>query len=268
MADANDKDQATGPDDVKKATATASVKAGDAKDAADKADSKAAVAQKPAARKPAAAAKADKPNADSKAKDTASDDDVEDAPDNAAPVLEGVTPEFVLDERHNRRPGPEENPDNKAFPSEADGAHQAPLEKTTAEAKRQKPPVKPQGLALRNPHAAMQEDQQWIINREQATVTSSETPAGDSSPAPEGNESANWVDTPARAHTLSERDDEGTPDAVGQRLRRAAESARLEERPSHRGMHSDNLPGAYTVEDELRLQWPGIELGDHDSDKD
>jgi hypothetical protein len=265
MADAkDDKTQAAGPDDVKKATASAAAKADDSKKAAAKADDKAREAvtdpKKNAADKPAK--KTDEAKADQQAKSNAPETK-ENREANAAPAPVGPQPEFVLDERNNRRPGPGENPDNKAFPTEADGAHQAPLEKTSAEAKRQTRPAEPLSLTLRNPHAALQEDRQWILNREGAKMaTSSDTPAGDSSPAPEGADSANWVDTPARAHTLSELDDRNTADSVGQRLRRAEESARLEERPDRRGIHSDSLPGAYTVEDELRVQWPGISLGD------
>jgi hypothetical protein len=264
MADArNDKQEAqaspakdagkAGPQDVKNATADAAKKADDANSATAKANEKA---------KEAAAPKKPEVKASSEPK-SASADAPEDREENAAPVTNGPQPEFVLNERDNRRPGPEENTDNKAFPTEADGAHQAPLEKTKAEAKRQERPAEPLSLALRNPHAALQEDRQWILNREGAKMeTSSDTPAGDSSPAAEGVDSANWTDTPARAHTLSEPSDFNTADSVGQRIRRAEESARLEERPDRRGIHSDALPGAYSVEEELRLQWPGIHLGD------
>lgn len=191
-----------------------------------------------------------------------------------APVQDGPQPEYNLDEKKNPRPGPEENPDNKAFPDPATGTHPAPLARTRKDAKLEaSTPASPFGQLeahkiqpFRDGHAAFQEDQQWKLNREQADVTSSETPAGDSRPEPQATDSANWVNTPARAHTLSEPDDSGTADSVGQRLRRAAESARLEERPSNRGIHSDELPGAYTVEEELRLQWPGINLGDDEKE--
>jgi hypothetical protein len=260
--------------EVKDATADAAEKAKASSVAAAKADQKAddaaptkstssrsAASKDSAAKSTPAKSSAAKDDKDSKAeakdKEGTSDSKEAHEPD-AAPAPVGVQPEYVLDERHNRREGPEKNPANKAFPDEASGAHNAPLEKTKKERKLQAHQLDP----YRNPHAALQEDQQWIINREQAEVTSSETPAGDSSPAPEAPESANWVDTPARAHTLSEPDDYNTADSVGKRLRRAAESARLEERPDRRGIHSDALPGAYRVEEELRLQWPGISLGD------
>lgn len=277
MADAKeDKTQTAGSGDVKKATADAAQKAEDSRKAAATADEKAGgatgsrddkakdtAAPKSAARgKPAD--KADQVEAKNQA-ESATPETKENREANAAPAPVGPQPEFVLDEKHNRRPGPEENPENKAFPDPDTGTHNAPLEKNKSEAKRMAGPADPLSLKLRNPHAALQEDQQWQLNREQATVTSTDTPAGDSSPAPEGVESANWVDTPARAHTLSEPDDSNTADSVGQRLRRAADSARLEERPDRRGIHSDELPGNYTVEDELRLQWPGIHLGDEEA---
>lgn len=178
---------------------------------------------------------------------------------NAAPELpeDAVTPEPVLDELHNRRPGPEENRANKAFADSGTGMEPAPLAKTKADTRRQATAPR-LALDYRDRHAALQEDQQWLLNREQAKVTSSETPAGDSSPAPEGNDSANWVDTPGRAHTLSEPNDYNTPDSVGKRLARVVEAAQLEKR----SVDYEAVPGAYTVEEELRMQWPGISLGD------
>jgi hypothetical protein len=102
--------------------------------------------------------------------------------------------------------------------------------------------------------------------RNRAQETSSETPAGDPSPDPQASASANEVDAPGRAHTLS-TDESGTAQGLGERLRAAKETEQLEIRPAtHPGIRSDLEGAPYDVEAELRAQWPGIELGDYEEE--
>lgn len=70
---------------------------------------------------------------------------------------------------------------------------------------------------------------------------------------------------------VSRMENEGGPDPeaekqkraqADERVKRAEESKELETRDKPRGFHADPLLGDYTVEQELRNQWPGIELGD------
>ena len=117
---------------------------------------------------------------------------------------------------------------------------------------------------VKEPLQARQEEAEEARNREQAT--SSETPAGDPSPHPMAHATANVVDEPGRAHTLSYDEDEGRAVSLGERLTRLKETEQLEIRPAtHPGISSDDPQHGYDVELELRAQWPGIQLGD---DKD
>jgi hypothetical protein len=106
-----------------------------------------------------------------------------------------------------------------------------------------------------------QEGDEEIRNRKQPT--SPETPAGDPSPHPQASATANMVDMPGRAHTLSYDEDEGRAVALGERLQAAQETEQLEVRPkTHPGISTDDPKARYSVELELRAQWPGIKLGD------
>jgi hypothetical protein len=113
----------------------------------------------------------------------------------------------------------------------------------------------------KHPTQARQEAEQEKRNQEQAL--SSETPASDPSPHPQASDSANLVDQPGRAHTLSYDEETGESASLGERLKAARDTEQLEIRPkTHPGFSSDHPNAGYDVALELRTQWPGIKLGD------
>jgi hypothetical protein len=234
MADAKkteNKGQAAGPDDVKKATATAAQKADDAAKASDAADKKAGAAKKDA----------DKAEDESRLEN------------DGAPALlsdkEARERAYLPSEKKgDDAPGSVDRDVTTAAKEDPD-KHEPGGRKYGASA----PKGKPVFRDGQNTRDAIQKSAEEELNRKQAL--SGETFAKDPEPHPQASATANLVDLPGRAHTLH-----GQPLSVGQQLALLVEEARVEGSDSK--FDYSKLPGNYDLEEELNAQWPGISLGD------